>query len=232
MSVDSAFIDKWIDFDYNPMIFFTSSGRVLHLNEDAQYLLAKVSSKTIFDLAVSYASNSFGFNTVFMELEFDRFNFFGLTVGYENEDIIGIKLYKYPPLRLKNIDSENAQKSNIYSLIDLAISTNAIKTEAKFLKEFDPTLPEVKIDTNNFIKTLDRIYKMFLESENIITKLYLKIGEFIKHDDKKYKLFIIEVQGDKRAEVDSDIKKLSVKINAVTNFKRDRVTLELPLIVE
>jgi hypothetical protein len=232
MSLNSSFVDKWIEFDYNPMVFFSSAGKVLSLNEDAQYLLAKVSSKTIFDLAVSYASNSFGFNTVFMDLEFDRFNFFGLTVGYENEDIIGIKLYKYPPLRLKNIDSENTQKSNIYSLIDLAISTNAIKTDAKFVKEFDPTLPEIKLDTTNFIKTLDRIYKLFLNSENIITKLYLKIGEFIKHDDKKYKLFIIEIQGNKKGDIDPDIKKLAVKINAITNIKRDRVILELPLIID
>jgi len=231
-NLNSAYLEKWIEFDYNPIIFFSSTGKVLSLNEDAHYLLAKVSSKIIFDLAVSYASNSFGFNTIFMDLEFDRFTFFGLTVGYENENTIGIKLYKHPPLRLKNIDSTNTQKSNIYSLIDLAISTNAIKTDAKFIKEFDPTLPEIKIDTNNFIKTLDRIYKVFLDSKTIVTKLYLKIGEFIKHEDKKYKLFIIEIKGQSKPTIDMELKKLSIKVNAIISTKDDKVVLELPLIMD
>lgn len=231
--MENSFLEKWMEFDYNPFILFSNSGKVLSLNEEAQHLLAKIPNKVIFDLAISYASKNFGFNTVFLDLEFDRFNFFGLTVGYEDEEKIGIQLYKNPPLRLKTINDRNIEKSNIYSLIDLVISTNSIKTTATFTKEFDPTLPEIRIDTNNFIKILDKIYKLFINSNQIITKLYLKIGEFIKHEDKKYKLFIIEVVGDKKEIVSEvEIEKLGLKINSIVDSKSDRVIMELPLIID
>ncbi len=231
--MESNFLEKWMEFDYNPFILFSSTAKVLSLNEEAQHLLAKIPNKVIFDLAISYASKNFGFNTVFLDLEFDRFSFFGIRVGYEDEEKIGIQLYKNPPLRLKSINNRNIEKSNIYSLIDLIISTNSIKTKANFIKEFDPTLPEIRIDSHSFIKLLDKVYKLFATSTQVTTKLYLKIGEFIKHEDKKYKLLIIEIIGDKKEMTNqTEIEKLGVKINSIIELKSDRVIMELPLMLD
>ena len=229
--MENNFLDKFLEYDYNPFILYSNSGKVLSLNEEAQHLLAKIPKKVIFDLAISYAAKNFGFNRIFLDLEFDRFKFFGLSVGYEDEDKIGIQLYKNPPIRLKSINNINIQKSNIYSLIDLVISTNSIKSSANFIKEFDPALPEIRINTNSFIKVLDKIYKLFINSAHITTKLYLKVGEFIKHKDKKYKLFIIEIIGDKQEiDVNTNIDNLAIEINSIISFKPDRVVMELPLI--
>lgn len=231
--MEKKFLEQWIEYDYNPFILFSQDGKVISLNQEAEHLLSKVQSKTIFELAMSYASVNFGFNTIFIDLNFDRFNFFGITVGYESDNEIGVKLHKNPPLRLKSIREKNTEFNNIYSLIDLAISTNSIQSDSIFKKEFDPTLPEIKIDTSNFIKLLDKIYKQLSNSKTITTKLYLKIGEFIKYNQKRYKLFIIEITIDSKLDINEfEIKALGVEINSIITVKDNSILIELPMITE
>ncbi|HFB53860.1 MAG TPA: hypothetical protein ENJ67_03930, partial [Sulfurimonas autotrophica] len=91
---------QWLEYDYNPFILFNAQGKILSLNAEAQFLLGSANAHELFELAKTYASINFGFKTTFVELEYGRYKFFGLTVGYEDEEQIGIKLYQSPTYKL------------------------------------------------------------------------------------------------------------------------------------
>ena len=94
----------WIEHDYNPFILFSTSGELKYSNNSAELLLSYVSPKNFHDLALSYAPMSFGYKTTFITLEYDKFSFYGITVGYEDEEVIGIKLYQNP--KIKNVNCQ------------------------------------------------------------------------------------------------------------------------------
>jgi hypothetical protein len=187
-----TFEQQWLEHDYNPFIIFSSNSKIISLNTEAQFLLGATTSHELFELATAYANISFGFKTTFLDLEFGRYKFFGITVGYENEEEIGIKFYQKPSFKL-NSTKPTGTLTNIYTLIDLCISTNSINSKILFTKEFDPTIPEIIINANSFIKVLNKTYSCFYENEKINTKVYFRVGEHINFEDKKYSIFSIEV---------------------------------------
>lgn len=237
-----TFEQQWLEYDYNPFVLFSSKGKVISLNSEAQFLLGSASTRELFELATTYANVSFGFKTTFLELEFGRYRFFALTIGYENEDEIGIKLYQAPTFKL-NKPKPVGELTNIYTLVDLCISTNSISSNIAYLKEFDPTIPEIIIDTNNFIKLLNKIYSCFNENEKVYTKIFYRIGEHIKFEDKvngkaregtlgykKYSIFSIEVKADtiNIAKV-NELKVLAANTNFYIDIQK-KITINIPMI--
>ncbi|NPA59195.1 MAG: hypothetical protein GXO30_01810, partial [Epsilonproteobacteria bacterium] len=190
-----TFEQQWIEYDYNPFVLFNSNGKILSLNSEAQFLLGSASTQELFGLCTAYANVSFGFKTTFLELEFGRYKFFAITIGYENEDEIGIKLYQAPSFKLKKPEP-TGELTNIYALVDLCISTNSISSNTRYKKEYDPTIPDIIIDTNNFLKLLSKAYQCFDGNKVIYTKIFYRVGEHIKFEDKKYSIFSVEVRAD------------------------------------
>jgi len=227
-----TFEQQWIEFDYNPFILFSANGKILSLNAEAQYLMGAIENSTIFELAKTYASQSFGFNTTFINLEFGRFKFFGLTVGYENEDEIGIRLYQSPSFRFGQ-PKEDLDLVNIYTLIELSISSNSINNAVRFEKEFDPSVPEIRLQTDIFIKMLNKIYTAMITNEIITTRLYYRIGEHIKYEGKKYTLIAIEL-GSKHIEKKylPEIKSFAAENNIYLIVKEKTITVNVPMIVQ
>ena len=224
-----SFEQKWIEYDYNPFILFSSKGKVLSLNSEAQFLLGNASTHEIFELATTYANISFGFKTTFLELEFGRYKFFALTVGYENEDEIGLKLYQAPSFKL-NKPKPSGELINIYTLVDLCISTNSINSKNTYLKEFDPTIPEIIIDTNSFIKLLNKIYLCFDDNQEVYTKIFYRIGEHIKFDEKKYSIFSIEIKADNiNQHKVNELEILAANTNFYIDIKK-KITINIPMI--
>jgi len=224
-----TFEQQWLEHDYNPFILFSSKGKILSLNAEAQFLLGAASNNELFELATTYANVSFGFKTTFLELEFGRYKFFALTVGYENENEIGIKLYQSPSFKLNN-PKPVGEMTNIYTLVDLCISTNSISSSTTYTKEFDPTIPEIIIDTNKFIKLLNKIYSCFEDNDSVNTKIFYRIGEHIKFEDKKYSIFSIEIKADNINQKKAD--ELEV-LASNTNFYIDiekKITINIPMI--
>lgn len=225
-----TFEQQWIEYDYNPFILFSSNGKILSLNSEALFLLGFAPSSELFSLATTHASISYGFKTTFVELEFGRYRFFALTVGYENDDEIGIKLYQFPSFKLNKV-KPSGELVNIYALVDLCISTQSINSNTVFEKDFDPTIPEVIVDSNSFIKLLTKIYSCFENSKNIQTKIFYRIGEHIKFEDKKYSIFSVEISGENIQENKLE----QLKVTALgTNFYIDiqkKVTINLPMII-
>ena len=89
------------------------------------------------------------------------------------------------------MDAKNGYYSSLYiekSMKQIGSEIDYLKVlgEARYIKEFDPTIPEIIIDSNNFIKVLNKIYACFIENEDIYTKIYYKVGEHVKFGDKKY----------------------------------------------
>jgi nitrogen-specific signal transduction histidine kinase len=224
-----TFEQQWVEHDYNPFILFSSNGKILSLNSQAQFLLGSASQAELYELATTYANVSFGFKTTFIELKFGRYKFFGLTVGYENEDEIGIKFYQVPSFEI-NQPKPKGELTNIYTLVDLCISTNSINSDINFIREFDPTIPEIIIDSNSFIKVLNKIYDCFKASNTINTKIFYRVGEHIKLEGKKYSLFSAEISGDTLNEkLLNELEILANNENIYIDINK-KITINLPMV--
>lgn len=227
-----TFDQQWIEFDFNPFILFNSSGKIVSLNTEAQYLLGAIDGSAIYKIATTYANSSFGFKTTFLELEFGRFKFFGITVGYEDEEQIGIRLYQLPSFQFTKQKPEG-QLVNIYTLIDLCISSNSIGSQTKYTKELDPTIPEIRLQTELFIKLLNKIYLSMAGNEKIVTRLFFRVGEHIKYEGEKHSLFSIEVISESiNRKYLSEISQLAEKNNLFTDVKETKIMINIPMIVK
>ncbi|WP_457593069.1 hypothetical protein [Hydrogenimonas sp.] len=225
------FLEKWIEYDYNPWILFDSNGRVKTLNQEAQFLLAEATVKEIFDLAVAYANISYGFKTTMLDLNYGRYEFFGIMVGYEDNDTIAIRLYQKPPERISNPHIDNMSSHNIYTLIDLAVSTSSISRHHGFTTSFDPTFPEMKIHPEEFVKLMTEIFLCFNDSEPIEIKMTLKTGETLKFEKKRYPIFQVAVKGDLDESCRTKaLSELARKLNGYIVKKENRILFEAPLI--
>lgn len=226
------FCEKWIEFDYNPYLLFDSNGKILSLNNEAQYLLGYTDAASLFELAVTYANANTGFKTSFLDLEYGRFRFFALMVGYDNEEEIGLRLFQSPAFHYSQPTTEG-DLVNVYTLVDLCISSNSIGKSIKFEKEFDPTIPDIRIPTERFIKLLNRVYETHKHSETVLTKIYFRVGEYIKAENKKFTLFSIEVMSDEVVNNNiSELKNYADKLNIFVDFKAKSTILNIPIITE
>jgi len=190
-----TFEQQWIEYDYNPFILFDSNGKIITLNAEAQFLLGFCTPHELFEVAKTYANITFGFKTTFIELEYGRYKFFGVTVGYEDEEKLGIKLYQAPSYKL-HAKKPEGELVNIFTIIDLCIATNSINSEIEFTKSYDPTIPDIIIDSNKLIKLLNKIYISLQKNNTINTKVFFRVGEHIKFEDKKYSIFSIAISAE------------------------------------
>lgn len=224
-----TFEQQWIEYDYNPFILFKANGKILSVNTEAQFLLGSTTPRVLFELAQAYASISFGFKTTFVDLEYGRYKFFGLSVGYEDEEKIGIKLYQVPSFKL-NTKKPEGEPTNIFTITDLCISTNSINSNIKYTKEYDPAIPEIIVDSSKLIKVLNKMYESTQENEEIHTKVFYRVGEHIKFDGKKYSIFSISISAKNIDEEKSlELKSLAQKYNFYIEISSS-LTINVPMI--
>ncbi len=227
-------LKNWLEYDYNPFFVFGSSGEVVYLNRSAELLSGYEPVKTFSDLALSYASIDFGYKTTFMPLSFGKFSFFAITVGYEDESHIGIKLYQSPagkePSTAKLKSYEN---TNVYVLIDINIALAKSRlSQTEFKNEFDPSIPEFRLSQNDFSKVLRRAYDTFgADNSTLTTVLKLKTGEFLYVQGERYPLIEVVISGQNRdSSDDAAIESLSGGINIGTHFEAASLSLEVPMV--
>ena len=224
------FEQQWLEYDYNPFVLFDASGKILSANSEAQFLLGSVTGSELFELAKAYASVSFGFKTTFVDLEFGRYKFFGLTVGYEDEEQIGIKLYQSPSFKVQTPKPTDGVLTNVFTLVDLCISTNSIGSDVKFIKDYDPTIPDVIINSDKFIKLLNKAYNCFEGNDIIKTKVYYRIGEHVRFEDKKYSIFSVEISAESiNKERATELKAYAQNSNFFVAISK-AVTVNIPMI--
>lgn len=224
-----TFEQQWLEYDFNPFILFSSTGKIISLNSEAQFLLGATHSKTIFELATTYASVNFGFKTTFIELEYGRYKFFGLTVGYENEDQVGIKLYQAPSFKL-NTNKPEGELTNIFTIIDLCISSHSINSEIVYTKSYDPTIPEIVVNSNKLIKLLNKMYASVQNNDTINTKVFYRVGEHIKFGENKYSIFSISISAKNIDTTQNDILHLLAQQNNFYIEISTALTINIPMI--
>ena len=224
-----TFEQQWLEYDYNPFVVFNSNGKITSLNAEAQFLLGSTTDRELYELASSYANITFGFKTTFIDLEFGRYKFFGLTVGYENEEEIAIKLYQTPSFKIDK-PKPGGELTNIYTLVDLCVSTNSINSQVSYEKEFDPTIPDIIINSNNFIRLLNKVYACFNDNNVVTTKIFYRIGEHIKFEENKYSLFSVQIQAENQN--NRKIKELEAFMQSSEFYIdiRNSITINIPMI--
>ena len=107
MNTTSIDFQAFIEWDNNPFILFSAQGKILYLNNAAEILFGYVSKKELYDIALSYAPQSFGYKTTSLTLNYDSFMFHAITIGYENEEQISLRLYNTPRIKpTRKIESD------------------------------------------------------------------------------------------------------------------------------
>ena len=224
------FFEDWVDLDLNPVISFSSTAKILYSNSEAQFLLNRIKQKELYDLTLKYAPKSFGAETSYIDLNLQNYTFYAITVKYDNEDEIHMKLYKSTMAKKESkLNIKNINSTNIFTLVDLAISTNKIKTDTIYKKNYDPSIPEFKLDASSFIKTLSQSFEAFKGSTNIECSILLKIGEYIKIEGKKYSLITVEITSN--IDAVKDILQYREDSSFILSCDKNKITIDLPLII-
>lgn len=228
-----AFYENWVEQDLNPILSFSSQGKILYTNNEAQFLLNRVDKKELFDLALKYAPANYGFETTYLNLTLHNYVFYAVSVTYDNDDEIHLKLYKSTTVKQdKKYSIKNVQKTNIFTLVDLTISTRKTKSETKFIKNYDPSIPEFMMVASDFLKLLNNIYDSFSEPQIINTSVKLKTGEYIKIEDKKFSLVTVEIYSDDTPYDSSAINYDKSRGSMVLDLQKDKAVIDLPLILK
>lgn len=228
-----AFYENWVEQDLNPIISFSSLGKILYTNNEAQFLLNRVSKDELYNLAVKYAPANYGFETTYINLSLHNYLFYAISVTYENDDEIHMKLYKSTSVKQdKKYSIKNVQKTNIFTLVDLTISTRKTKADVKFIKNYDPSIPEFMMVASDFLKLLNSIYDSFENPQIINTSVKLKTGEYIRIEDRKFSLVTIEIYSDDTPYNQNVISYDKFRGSMVLDLQKDKAVIDLPLILK
>jgi hypothetical protein len=230
--LDKESLALWMENDLNPFFTFDRNGKIVNFNRVAEFLLSKVGQKRLYDLALKYASSNYGFNTAYISLKFGRFDFYALSVGYNCDEYISLKLYKnFEEVKKFNTSDKNISV-NLFTLVNLSKSTSLKSLDTEVVESFDPTIPNTVLDVDNFLKLLNYIYTSFNGAKSLKLSIYLKIGEYIKIDNKKHQIIELNFEGDYDKTLLQDIHKLSKNGNFYLDTDTDFINIELPMILE
>lgn len=229
------FYEQLLEHDLNPFLLFDSSGKVKSYNKEAEFLLNFVSVKELFELAVANASVSFGFQHKYLSLKYNKQTYYGILVGYINDDELALRLYKEVSNHANVINNDKLKLVNIYSLIDLSKNSTLLNSDLQIKELYDISIPEVKININDFLLCLNECFTLFKNEKKISLIVQIKIGEYEIINNKKCKIISLEFQADHKLQLDKSFENtLEVKAKkANTNifFVQNTIKLELPMIL-
>jgi len=232
MNTESINFQNFIDWDNSPFILFSSSGKILYLNNAAEILFGYVTKKELFDLALAYAPQNFGYKTTTMTLNYDSFAFYAITVGYENEEQISIRFYNAPRVRSNTpIEKDKLVSTDINLLLEANIALFRTRNRNTLQLLTDHDIPSFKIDQNNFSKLLRKTLESFRSSDSIHITLKLLTGEHVIIDGKKKSIVQLSVQANGRySDADDEIKNIAMQCHIASQLKEKSIKLEIPLI--
>ncbi len=224
------FFENWVELDLNPIITFSSSGKLLYFNSEAQFLLNRISSKELYDLAVTYAPSTYGFETSYVDLTLKNYSFYAISVGYETDEEIFVKFYKATTVKKEpKLSFNNGTLTNVFTLVDLNISTFKTKYSINFVKNYDPSIPQFKIDVPNLIKIIGKALEAFSDSKTITVIIKLKVGEYIKIDGKKNPVVSIEILSDSHLKNCENLE--SNFSSCILTIENKKISIDLPMIL-
>ena len=215
-------ISEWIQKDYNPFIIFDKNGKIVYLNDEAEYLLSFINYKDIFEFTITNAKNKQGLFTTFGEYRFDKFEFGGVTIGYTNNEEIGIKLYKTLSFPKKCEKIKELEKINLFFIVDFCRNYIFLDKNIDFVDDFDIDIPQFYTNKKELIEVLNGVLKSFSNNQiKIVIKF--EIGETLKVNNQKYGVIGIKIYGQKN--------KIDINSNFFTIVKnKNFVEILLPFI--
>jgi len=224
--------ESFIEWDNSPFILFNNLGKIIYLNNAAEILFGYVSKKELYDIALSYAPQSFGYKTTTLSLSYDSFMFYAITVGYENEDQLSLRLYNTPRMKsTQKLETDKLIVTDINILLEANIALFKTKNTNKLRLLADQDLPAFKIDQNNFSKLLRKTLNAFRSSDSIDISLKLLIGQHVIIENKKEAIVQLSIEANGRySDADEEIRTLASQSQIKCITKEHSIKLEIPLI--
>ena len=224
--------EAFVEWDNSPFILFNNSGKILYLNNAAEILFGYVSKKELYDITVSYAPQSFGYKTTSLTLNYDSFMFHAITIGYESEEQISIRLYNTPRAKpTRKLETDKFIMTDINILLEANIALFKTKNSNPLKLLTDQDLPPFKLDQNNFSKLLRKVLNAFRSSDSIDISLKLLIGQHVIIEDKKESLIQLSIEANGRYnDTDEEVRLLAAESQIKSLLKEHSIKLEIPLI--
>jgi len=232
MNTISIDFQPFVDWDNSPFILFNPQGKILYLNNSAEILFGYVSKKELYDLALAYAPQSFGYKTTTLTLNYDTFSFYAITVGYENEEQLSIRFYNAPRTKSSTpIERDKLATTDINLLLEANIALFKTKNSNTLQLLTDPDIPQLKIDQNRFSKLLRKVLEAFRASDSIRITLKLLVGEHVIIDGGKTPIAQLAIEANGRySDTDQEIRTLSDQCHITCSLHEYSIKLEIPLV--
>ncbi|KIM12207.1 MAG: hypothetical protein KU38_04725 [Sulfurovum sp. FS08-3] len=234
MNSTSIDFEYFIDCDNSPFVIFSNAMKVIYLNRAAEILMGYVQNRELYTLAITHAPQDIGSKTTLLDLKYGSFIFHSITVAYQDEEHIAIRLYNKPII--KN-DSTMAQEKLILTDINTIMEANLTlfkmynSCDMHLLTDTD--LPSFKVDQNQLSKLIRDSLDSFKNNNYIMIHLSIVIGESIRINDKRHQILQIRFQSDKRNEdYDQNIKTLSQNNYVVTMLEDKYIKINIPMITD
>ncbi len=221
-----------IENDLNPFILFDSDGKLKDFNKEAEFLLNIVSYKELFDIAVSNASQTFGINKKFMPLSYGKSDYYAIVVAYINDDELALRLFKEVSSEdMSKYSNDNVELVNIYSLIDLSKNTTLLNSNIAIEEFYDISIPELKININNFLLTLNECFSLYINEDKLSIKVSMKIGEYELINEIKHNILSIEFKSSSTIiQVPKELKVYAAKSNIDSYLENNILRLDFTMI--
>lgn len=232
MNTTSINFRSFVEWDNNPFILFSNLGKILYLNNTAEILFGYVTKKELYDITLAYAPQNFGYKTTSLTLNYDTYMFHAITVGYENEEQISLRLYNMPRIKSKRkIEKDKLIVTDINILLEANIALFKTKNSNPLKLLTDQDLPTFKIDQNNFSKLLRKTLDAFRSSDSIDISLKLLFGQHVIIDNKKEAIAQLAILANGRyVDTDDEIRSFAEKSQVKAIMKEHYIKLEIPLI--
>lgn len=224
--------ESFVEWDNSPFILFNNQGRITYLNNAAEILFGYVSKKELYDITLSYAPASFGYKTTTLSLNYDCFMFYAITIGYEDEDEISLRLYNTPRIKPKHkLETDKLITTDINILLEANIALFKTKNTNPLKLLTDQDLPAFKIDQNNFSKLLRKTLDAFRASDSIDISLKYHIGQQVIIEEQKVAIAQLSILANGRySNADDEIRNLAAESQIKCLLKENSINLEIPLI--
>ena len=231
MNKDNFYVNM-IENDLNPFILFDSNGRMKDFNKEAEFVFNFVKPRELYDLAVSHASVSFGFTNKFITLVYGKLKFYALLVGYINDDEIGLRLYKAVCTEDEINMNQDIELANIFALIELSKNTTLIQSDVVIEETYDISIPEIKVNINAFILTLNECFEQFKNNKILKLKVGINIGEYEVIDNNKYQVASIEFLSNNKLILGKQLKDKAYRANINIFVDGNILKLDFPMIMQ
>jgi hypothetical protein len=231
--MDSINFKFFIENDSNPFILFSNQGKIKYLNISAELLMGSCQPRELFKIALAHAPKSFGYKKTLINLSFGSFEFYGINVLYENDDVLAMHLYNKP---MAKIDEDALLEGYMLTDINVLLQANIelfnmnYAGEIKLLTDYD--IPPFQLHQNNFSLLLRNLFTQFENSTNLDINIKIKLGERIVIKEKHYSIIVLELfckNRDNRQ--DKELELLALKNHINIHFRKNATLLEIPAII-